>query len=132
MKPNRINLIPAVRRGLIASGYSTTKVVNAVNAALGEIKLESTSDKTGDGKVTKDSYKVTVTGTFKYTNEKTAPLLFDAWHSAIAKADKIASMEAVEIPSFFVANWLKFAKSDKATVDAELARLDAETVAANA
>lgn len=112
MKASRINLIPSVRRGLINAGYSTVKVVSAVNAALGELANIATTEKAGDGSLTKSSFKVTNTVTFKYEGKRTLPLVFDAWHSKQSQADKIASMEVVEVPSIFHA-WLdKFAKAD--------------------
>lgn len=105
MKPNRLNLCGAVRRSLIAGSISTVKVVSAVNSELGKIELTDSAEKTGDGRVTKQEYKVSVSASFKYTGKRTIPLLFDAWHSAIARAEKIATFDRVDIPGIF-SEWL--------------------------
>lgn len=118
MKAQRINLVTPVRKALIESGYSTVKIVSAVNQELAKAKLVSETAKTGDGTASKDGYRVTVTGTFKYEHSKTLPVLFDAWHSAIGKADKIARFESVEIPPVF-SKWLEFAKATKEETEAE-------------
>lgn len=114
MKAQRLNLCTVVRNSILLAGYSSVKVVNAVNAALGALEAHSEEGKLGDGRVTKSEYKVTETVTLKYKGDKaTAPLLFDAWHSAIAKAEKIASFESLVLPGVFI-QWLdKFAKADK-------------------
>lgn len=123
MKASRLNLIPSVRRGLLDNGFSTVKVVSAVNAALGELALASETQKSGDGNITKDGYKVTNTVAFKYEGKRTLPLMFDAWHSAQAKAAKIAEMEVVSIPPIFN-TWLeKFAKGAKEELNKEVAEM---------
>lgn len=117
MKSNRLNLCVAVRNTLRLGGYSTVKTVNAVNAALGELEVSGTkrNTKLGDGRITKTAYKVTETETIGETfsgSSATVPLRFDAWHSAIAKAEKIAAMESVTLPGIFV-DWLNgFAKCE--------------------
>lgn len=122
MKAKRLNLCVAVRNSLINMELSTVKVVNAVNSALGELEARSEESKLGDGRVTKSEYKVTETTTSKYAGQKTTlPLLFDAWHSQVAKAEKIASFETIELPGIFK-QWLeKFAKANEADKKAESA-----------
>lgn len=126
MKANRLNLCSVVRHSLIAAGYSTVKAVNAVNAELGKLASESVTSKTGEGKANtkKGEYKVSVSETHKLAGKLNAPLLFDAWHSQIAKAEKLARFDAVAIPGIF-GEWLaKFAVGSKE----ELAKEQAEQV----
>ncbi len=115
MKSKRLNLIGAVRAGLEARGYSTVKLVNAVNAELGKLEAVETTSKLGDGSVGRQgvSYGVTESVSVKYkTDVLTIPLLFDAWHGVIAKANRLAESDIVDIPQTFRA-WLdKFAKAD--------------------
>jgi len=113
MKPNRLNLCQVVREALIRDGYSSVKVTDAVNSELGKLALVSSEDKTGDGKIKSKGleYAVTVTGSFKYIGKNTLPCKFDAWHSCVSKAEKVASMPAIELPVEFV-TWLDgFAKT---------------------
>lgn len=111
MVTKRFNLCSAVRNALQEQGISTVRVVDAVNAALADTEVVSTEGKLGDGKVTKATknqpswFKVTETVSIKRRGTVSAPLLFDAWHSAVAKAEKIASFEAIELPDVF-ADWL--------------------------
>lgn len=112
MKPNRLNLCQVIREALINDGYSPVKVTEAVNAQLGKLTLKSTENKTGDGKMKEKglTYAVSVTGTFKYQGPADVSTKFDAWHSVIAKAEKLCSMPAIELPIEFIA-WLDgFAK----------------------
>lgn len=103
---NRLNLVVPVRCALEASGYSTVRVVNAVNAALGQLEKISSESKSGHGSVSKGMFKASETLTIKYKGERNDPLDFDAWHSAIAKAHKIAEFDTVGIPVRFV-EWLE-------------------------
>lgn len=125
MKSNgRLNLCTVVRESLLLAGYSTVKTCNAVNSALGELEVSGTRKglKLGDGRLTKSAYKVTETETITETlsgSSNSIPLRFDAWNSAMAKAEKIAVMVSVVIPVSF-AEWLdKFAKADKKALEAE-------------
>jgi hypothetical protein len=114
MKASRLNLCQCVRESLILAGYSSVKVVDAVNSELAKATLVSEEAKTGDGKIKSKGleYAVTVTGTYKYIQKNTLPVTFDAWHSAVAKAEKIASMDNVALPKLFI-EWLdKFAKAE--------------------
>ena len=118
MKATRLNLCQVVRDALIEAGYSSVAVVNAVNAELAKATLISEEAKTGDGKIKGKGleYAVTVTGSFKYLQKNTLPCTFDAWHSAIAKAEKVCSMPSLEIPAVFT-EWLdKFAKAPAAPI----------------
>lgn len=115
----RINLIACVRSALTAAGLSTVKVVNAVNAALGQLELQGKSDKLGVGSVTKKAYKVTNTVTMKYSGAISMPLLFDAWHCKLEAANKIAEIPAITIPEVFM-EWLGAMKSE---ADPELVKL---------
>lgn len=122
MKANRLNLCTVVRHSLLAEGYSVVKTVNAVNAAL--VKLTQSGDvdsTTSDGKVTKEEYKVSVTEKAKFTGKVTMPLQFDAWHSAIAKAEKVLQFDSVSIPGS-VREWLNgFAKGEAKEIAEEKA-----------
>lgn len=106
MAASRINLVNPVRQALINSGYSTVKVINAVNAALGQLASKGSEAKTGNGSLSKDTYKVSVTSTEKFVGTRTVPLAFDAWHSAIERAHKIAQFECVDLPEVFN-EWLE-------------------------
>lgn len=116
MAASRINLVNPVRVSLINSGYSTVKVVNAVNAALGQLNSKGSEAKTGAGSVSKDIYKVSVSTVEKFTGTKTIPLQFDAWHSAIAKAHKVAEFDCVDLPAEF-SPWLEKMKEISTEVD---------------
>jgi hypothetical protein len=114
MNAKRINLVECVRVSLTEAGYSTVKVVNAVNAELGRLAVTKggSEAKLGDGRVTKTEYRVTEDlGSVAYKGGKTPGLVFDAWHSAIAKANKVAEMDAAPIPAHFSA-WLQSMKAD--------------------
>jgi len=122
MKAERINLCSVVRASLIAAGYSTVKVVGAVNSALGELKAAKETARAGDGKHNKRmEFSITESVTTKYTGKLTTPLLFDEWHSQIAKAEKIAKFDSVSVPPVFT-QWLdKFAKGKAEELETEKA-----------
>jgi len=114
MKANRINLVAPVRQALIDAGYSTVKVVAAVNAELGNLGGEISAAKLGGGRATGKltEYAVSESVTTKYTGKLTDGLHFDAWHTKIEAAEKVAQFRHVDIPGQFV-DWLnKFAKAD--------------------
>lgn len=114
MKATRLNLIPVVRSALWDAGYSSVKVVNAVNSALGELTNPVVEHTLGDGKVKSKGEHYSVTESIKeaYTAKMTPPLLFDAWHSGVQKLQKIASVDTIGIPPVLVV-WLdKFAKGE--------------------
>lgn len=109
--PTRVNFIVSVRDALTKMGVSHYKVVAACNSALGNLKAKN------DGKVTvktkdvkyvpgkkEDKIRVSVAlGAMSFeTKEVNTPLLFAAWHDAIANAQKIAMFE-VSIPDSFKA-----------------------------
>lgn len=123
MKAQRLNLCTPVRLSLLALGYSTVKIVNAVNAELGKLAVVETTGKMGDGKLASKGteYRSSVSETHKLSGKLTMPLYFDAWHSAVAKVEKIAPFKAIEVPAPFVAWADKFAKADKKEIDAEIA-----------
>lgn len=102
----RINLVEPVRTALEDAGISTVLVVSAINAALGELDKTKEEHKTGAGRVTKTDYKVSESVTLGWMGKRTAPLEFDAWHSAIEKAHKIASFDTIAIPAMFTV-WLQ-------------------------
>lgn len=113
MNAKRINLVACVRAALESAGYSTVAVVNAVNAELGRLEQgKGGKDASlGDGKLTKSEYKVTEQlGSTNWHGARTPGLEFDAWHSAMAKANKIGEMDSCFIPTKFTA-WLQFAKA---------------------
>lgn len=122
MKSNRLNLCVSLRNTLTELGYSTVKAVNAVNAALGELKVTGTKEtvKMGDGRITKTQYKVTETETIAETYAASSgniALRFDAFNSQLAKLEKIAELGSVDgfgsiaLPETFT-SWLdKFAKA---------------------
>ena len=114
---NRLNLVNPVRVALELGGYSTVRVVNAVNAALGQLEKVSSESKSGNGSVSKGMFKVSETLTIKYKGERNDPLDFDAWHSAIARANKIAEFESVSLPVRFN-DWLAKLKETPASVPA--------------
>jgi hypothetical protein len=106
-KPSRINLCSAIRTLLIANSISTVGVVNAINATLSELEAIKSESKTGDSKVNKSfEYSVSVTENHKFKARCTVVLLFDAWNTAIAKAENLASFDLKEIPVTF-GEWLK-------------------------
>jgi hypothetical protein len=130
MKPKRLNLIVEVRAALIGEGYSTVRVVNAVNAALNDLKEDEkhpATQRTGDGKIVSrgKEYAVGVNIRINYRGKSDSPpLLFDAWHSAIAKCQTIAEFP-VTIPPIF-APWLEKMKATKeeATKEGESLQLE--------
>lgn len=123
MNAKRLNLCPAIRAALSDAGYSTVRVVNAVNSALGELSVSSSESKLGDGRITKTAYKVTETTAAKYEgNAASVPLRFDAWNGAIAKAEKIASFDSVAIPVIFKA-WLDKMKATPEEIAKEQATI---------
>lgn len=103
----RINLITCIRVALLDSGYSTVKVVAAVNAALGELKKSKETEKLGSGAANtkRGQYGVTLSVSQKWEGKLTLPLHFDAWHGAVERANKIAEIDMVSIPSVFLV-WL--------------------------
>ncbi len=119
MKANRINLVTPVRVALIELGISTVQVVDAVNADLGNLTGEVTNEKTGAGRTVEKGthYAVSTSQSVKHTGKLTMPLLFDAWHSKIEAANKVASFERVEIPRIF-GDWLAKMKLPVAAVSA--------------
>lgn len=123
MKANRRNFCGPVLCALDDLKVSRMAVLNAVNSALGELESTSEETKTGAGRVTKMDYKVSTTTTAKYIGEKSnAPLLFDAWASAIERANKVAEFDTVSIPAV-LKPWLnKFIKSDKPETKPETAK----------
>lgn len=124
MNSKRYNPCAPIRNALLNAGYSTVKVTNAVNSALGELSAASAESKLGDGRITKTSYKVTESTSTKYEGKADSlPLRFDAWCGAVEKANKIASFETVEIPGVFK-QWLEFAK-----VSEKEAKTEASTLA---
>jgi hypothetical protein len=115
MKANRINLVAPVRQALINAGYSTVKVVSAVNAELGKLGGEVSAAKLGGGRLTGKAteYRVSESVTTAYSGKLTDGLHFDAWHTKIESANKVAEFETVAIPARFLP-WLnKFATADK-------------------
>lgn len=110
MNAKRYNPCAPIRNALLNAGYSTVKVTNAVNSALGELTASTVESKLGDGRITKTEYKVTESTTTKFAGKaESLPLRFDAWCGAMEKANKIASFETVTIPGIFT-EWLEFAK----------------------
>lgn len=126
-KPTRLNLCSPVRTALIERGYSSVKVVNAVNGALKECELAEATQKTADSSIAKKSatFKVRVSVSEKYESKLTVPLLFDVWHGRIAKAEEVAHFESVQLPKRFD-EWLdKFAKANEADKAAEKLEVNA-------
>lgn len=121
MNAKRYNPCAPIRDALIAGGYSTVKVTNAVNSALGELNTTGSESKLGDGRITKTSYKVSESTTTKFEGKAdSAPLRFDAWCGAVDKANKVASFTSITIPSVFM-TWLEFAKTPEAELKREVA-----------
>lgn len=126
MNAKRYNPCAAIRNALHNGGYSTVKVTNAVNSALGELTAKSVESKLGDGRISKTSYSVTEATTTKFTGDLASlPLRFDAWCCAVAKAEKIASFETIQLPGIFV-EWLKFAKTEAKDLAKEVAATAAQ------
>lgn len=107
--PVRVNFIAPIRDALTELGVSHYRVCAACNSALGNLKAKN------DGKVTvktkdvkfvpgkkEDKIRVSVAlGAMSFeTKEVNTPLLFVAWHDAIANAQKIASSKVI-IPDSF-------------------------------
>lgn len=103
----RINLCQSVRTSLVASGYSSVRVVNAVNSAIGELSRADKPDKLGPGRasIKRGQYKVAGSVGYQLEGKLTMPLWFDSWHSAIEKAEKVAPFDSVAIPQMFE-EWL--------------------------
>lgn len=102
----RLNLIPCVREALVAMGISSVQVVNAINGILEEAKRTKHVAKLGAGRVTKKAYSVTESESSTWQLPKCIVTTFDAWHSKLEAADKVAPMtEAVPIPVVFH-DWL--------------------------
>jgi hypothetical protein len=117
MKAQRYNLCTPVRQALINGGFSTVNVVNAINAALGNLRCTSDDAKLSGGtakqpKKGEATYSVTETEQRKYKGVLTAPLLFDAWNTAVDKAHKVAAFETIALPTH-LSHWLaKFKATD--------------------
>lgn len=112
-KPTRVNLCKPIREACHRNGISTVALISALNAALGETKLTSEETTNGAGRVTKEMYRTSASVSLKYHGARTKPLEFDAWHSAIERANKIAEFDSVELPDMFK-DWLSsFKKQDK-------------------
>lgn len=115
--PHRLNLCTPLRNALLDAGYSTVKVVNAVNAELGRLECVKETDKTGIGSVTKKTYKVSVGVSLRYEGAKTPALILDAFNSKLEAALKVAEFDSVSLPEVFVP-WLEsFAAKDTAKVE---------------
>jgi hypothetical protein len=125
--PERINLVSPVRVALVEAGVSSVLVVSAVNAALGELEMVRRSERTGSGTVSKSNYSVSISISERFTGKRTMPLLFDAWHSKIEAANKVAAFDRVAIPSTFE-DWL--AKFRKPAMETTPAQAPAEMVVA--
>lgn len=120
MKANRLNLVSPVRQALIAGGFSVVKVVNAVNAALGDLHVELKAEKTGVGRLTnmgekskgEPTYKVGISQSGTAEGKMTLPLLFDAWHGKIEAAHKLCEFDSVTLPKR-LSDWVgEFAKAE--------------------
>lgn len=125
MKANRLNLCGVVRHSLRAAGYSTVAVVNAVNAQLGKLAVEANPAKTGgsSANVKKQTFRVSVSQSAKATGKLNTPLLFDAWHTQIEKAEALARFDSVALPAQFT-EWMNgFAKADAKALEAEAAEV---------
>jgi predicted small secreted protein len=133
MKATRLNLCTPVRLALIAMGVSTVKTVNAVNAALGQLKSVKDEAKLGGSSIQakKETFSVTETESHKYQGKITPPLYFDAWHTAIDKANKLAAFESVDIPKCF-REWLANFKADAKELKAEQEQAETEASLATA
>jgi hypothetical protein len=131
MNAKRINLIGCVLAGLADAGYSSVKVVSAVNSELGRLQVGKggSEAKLGDGRLTKSEYKVTESlGSTAWHGKRSPGLEFDAWHSAIAKANKIGEMDKVPIPTVFT-TWLQSMKSDAPKSEPKSEKSDAPSSA---
>lgn len=103
IRVERLNLCLPVRSAIEAMGASTVRVVNALNAAIGQMK------QVGDGKVsggnisaTKKKFTTSEGLTFKYEGKRgSMPLEFAAWHDIVARANKLHEFETIGIPSVF-------------------------------
>lgn len=103
------NLCVPVRNELEATGISHLACLNACNSHLGKMKGEvKGDDKRSDGKynVKRDSFKMSVQpGRVEFKTTADIVGQFIAWHDAIEKAHKLATMERVAIPSQF-SEWI--------------------------
>lgn len=113
MNSKRLNLCTSVRLALSNMGVSTVAVVNAINGVIGQAKCTKHVAKLGAGSVTKKTYGVTESESKKWELPKCIVTTFDAWHSKIEAADKVAPMtEALVIPEMFKDWLLKFKTSE--------------------
>lgn len=114
MKTKIQNFCPVIRASILKEKLSTVKVLNACNAALGELDKSGTKStlKQGAARVTKTAFKIseaeTITDTYA-GDSSSIPLRFVAWQAAIEKAEKIAAFDNVAIPATFL-EWMQFAK----------------------
>lgn len=97
----RINLCTPVRQALAARNVSTVKVVDAVNAALGQLEAGKVTNRLGDGSVSKTAYSVSHAVTTKFSGKRNMPLDFDAFNGMVAKIEKKFPSFACNIPEQF-------------------------------
>lgn len=114
---NRYNLIKCVRAALAARNISVVRVCDAINASLGQLSVKEKSTKLGTGSARMPkkgdwSYTVSYSERHKLVGSLTDPLRFDAWHSKVEGACKVAEIEVIGIPAIFD-EWLqKFERTD--------------------
>ncbi len=109
MTSKRINLVECVRLALGDMGVSSVSVVNAINGVLAEAEKAGHKAKLGAGSVSKKAYKVVESNSITWALPRCVVTTFDAWHSKIEAADKVAPMTgAIAIPELFKEWLLKF------------------------
>lgn len=114
MKGQINNFVTPVRAAITEAGYSYVKVLSAVNSYLGQLEAIESSTKLGNASWTKKGFKISDIETTKYEDSRNIVGLFVNWHQAIEKADKLANMDSVSLPTVFTV-WLQKMKEVKPT-----------------
>ncbi len=120
MKGQIANFCTPVRESLISAGYSYVRVLSAVNSYLGQLEAIETKSKVGNGRVTKTEFRISEVTTDRFVAGRSIVGTFIAWHSAVLKADKIAEMNSVALPTQFEV-WLQKMKESCPSPTAEQA-----------
>lgn len=131
--PQRLNLCSVIRHACIEAGYSTVKIIGAVNSALGDLEVTKEKATTKNSLVTKQTknkaslFRINQAVSLSYETENISlPLRFDAWNTLVERMESdsmktvgtIEHLKMMPLPHVFT-EWLdKFAKKDTETVEA--------------
>ena len=119
MAKERYNLVSTVRSLLSEQGYSSVAVVNAINAAMGQLVETKRTIKLGDGSVTKNAYRVSESESRRFEGKRNGALDMDAFNSHIGKIEKrLGAMVLKEFPES-IKDWLSAHPAFKPTTAVE-------------